>query len=291
MPERPVKALLIAEDLDTIALLEEALLEIEEIRYSRSWMQPCELVPVERIEEAIEALAAEHFDVILLDTSLSGGRFLNVFSRLRASASELPVVILTEPDDEPVVISLLRRGAQDYLIKSEIDCLPLARTLRAAIERQRVRNALESLAFTDELTGAFTAAGLHNLAERHCRLAHAAGLHVELLLVEIDGPDEIQDVLRTAGVLREMFDQTGLVARVAQGRFAVLSVSEEHAGFTASLPGLSFRAAAVPWPPGSEVSLDHLLEECERVLWENGRSTADSLQHVLPLDDRPRRYL
>jgi DNA-binding NarL/FixJ family response regulator len=291
MTERPVKALLIAEDLDTIALLEEALLEIEEIRYSRGWMQPCELVPADELGEALEALAAEHFDVILLDASLSGGRFLNAFSRLRASAPELPVVILAEPDDEPMVISLLRRGAQDYLIKSEIDCLPLARTLRAAIERQRVRNALESLAFTDELTGVFTTAGLHSLAERHRRLAHAAGLHVQLLLVEIDGPDEIQDVLRTAGILREMFDQTGLVARATQRRFAVLAVTEEPAGFTAALPGLPFRAAAVAWPPGSEVSLDHLLEECERALCENGRSTTDSMQHVLPLDDRPRRYL
>ena len=282
MTERPVKALLIAEDLDTIALLEEALLEIEEIRYSRSWMQPCELVPADELGEALERLAAERFDVVLLDASLPGGRFLNVFSRLRASAPELPVVILAEPDDEPMVISLLRRGAQDYMIKSEIDCLPLARTLRAAIERQRVRNAL---------TGVFTTGGLHSLAERHCRLAHAAGLHVQLLLVEIDGPDEIQDVLRAAGVLREMFDQTGLVARVTQRRFAVLAVTEEPAGFTAALPGLPFRAAAVAWPPGSEVSLAHLLEECEQALCENGRSTADSMQHVLPLDDRPRRYL
>jgi len=292
MSTRPLKALLITADLETIALLEEALAEIDEIRYTRSWMQPWELAPTDSVAEALETLQAEPFDVILLDAALPEG-FLPAFSRLRSCAPALPVIILAEPDDEPLAISLLRRGAQDYLIRSEIDCLPLARTLRAAVERQRLRNALESLALTDELTGTFSAGGFQALATRLRRLARVAGLRVQLLLVELDGDPDAQEILTAAGALQEMFDNTGLVARVGPARFAVLVAMEQPGAAAGSvrdrLAGMALRVTA--WALDAETPLEEALAWCARRLCENKRSRPDTPPHVLSLDDRPRRHI
>lgn len=288
----PLKALLVSADLETIALLEEALIEIEETRYMRSWIQPWELVPVDRLAAALDMLQEEEFDVVLLDAALPEG-FLPAFSRLRSCAPTLPVIILAEPEDESLAISLLRRGAQDYLIKSEVDCLPLARALRAAVERQRLRNALESLALTDELTGSFTEGGFQGLAGRLRRLAQAAGLRVQLLLVEFDGDPEPQELVLAAGILQELFDETGLVARVGPARFAVL-VAVERPGTPADRVRdrlAAVRPRVVAWTLDAETPLEEALEWCRRRLCENNRSRLSSLPHVLTLDDRPRRHV
>ena len=70
MREKPIKVLLVEDDLEDVALFEEALAEIEEHLYTRKWMQFCELIPVERASEALEVIQAEKIDVILLDTTL-----------------------------------------------------------------------------------------------------------------------------------------------------------------------------------------------------------------------------
>lgn len=288
----PLKALLVAADLETIALLEEALIEIEETRYTRSWMQPWELVTADCLDDALETLQREQFDVILLDAALPEG-FLPAFSRLRSSAPALPVIILAEPEDESLAISLLRRGAQDYLIKSEVDCLPLARTLRAAVERQRLRNALESLALTDELTGVFTESGFQTLAGRLRRLARAAGLRVQVLLVAFDGNPEPQELVLAAGNLQEMFDETGLVARVAPAHFAVLVAVEGPGAPAATVRArlASLNPRVVAWTLDPETPVQETLEWCRRRLCENKPSRPGSLPHVLTMDDRPRRHV
>lgn len=295
MADKPLKALLITGDLDTIALLEEAFAEIEEVRYGRGWIPRCELVPVDWLEEAMEALAAEPFDVILLDASLLDGRLLETFARLRGAARGLPVIVLAEPEEEAQALSLLRRGAQDYLLKPEIDCLPLARTLRAAVERQRLWNALESLALLDELTGLLTAAGLAQFAERHARLALAAGRAVQLLEVELERENEIGDLLRVAEVLTELFSETGLVARTAPARLVALAVSEQPIDpvrlAAERLTAVAFRAAAVAWPPDPGACLEEVLDACEQLLCENEPGRAGPLTHALALDDRSRRHL
>jgi len=295
MAERPLQALLVTDDLDAVALLEEAFAEIEEVRYSRSWIPKGELVAVDRLEEAVAALASESFDVILLDASLLDGRLLEAFTRLRHAARDVPVIILVEPGEEAQALSLLRRGAQDYLIKTEIDCLPLARTLRAAIERQRLWNALESLALIDELTGLLTAAGLAQFAERHARLAMAAGRSVELLVVELERENEVQDILRAAETLTELFSETGLIARTAPARLVAVAVTEEPVDLARlveeRLRRVPVRAAAVAWPPDSSACLEDLFDACEQRLCENKRGEAELPTHAPLPDDRSRRHL
>jgi len=63
-------------------------------------------------------------------------------SRTRSSASLVPIVVLSGLDDEDLAIQAIRSGAQDYLIKSQVDCPLLVRALCYAIERTQMSQKL-----------------------------------------------------------------------------------------------------------------------------------------------------
>jgi len=77
-------------------------------------------------------------------------------SATNAAARGAPIVVLADEQDENLANWLLREGAQDVLLKPELECVPLARSLRYAIERQRKFETLRASPFLDELTGVLT---------------------------------------------------------------------------------------------------------------------------------------
>jgi diguanylate cyclase (GGDEF)-like protein/PAS domain S-box-containing protein len=87
-------------------------------------------------------LAAHRVDVVLLDLALPDAHGLEALHRAKAAAGGAPLVILTGCDDDALAIQALQQGAQDYLVKGQIDKRRLARALRYAIERQATEDAL-----------------------------------------------------------------------------------------------------------------------------------------------------
>ncbi len=81
-------------------------------------------------------------DIILLDLGLPDAQGLEGVRRIRAAAPRVPLVVLTGLDDESVAAKALQEGAQDYLIKGQIDARGLLRALRYAIERKTMEDAL-----------------------------------------------------------------------------------------------------------------------------------------------------
>jgi diguanylate cyclase (GGDEF)-like protein/PAS domain S-box-containing protein len=104
------------------------------------------LSQVGTLREAEAHLAGEQFDLILLDLGLPDAQGLDAVRRARAAAPRVPLVVLTGFDDEALAIKSLKEGAQDYLIKGEIDAKSLLRALRYAIER----TAMEEAHFTEK---------------------------------------------------------------------------------------------------------------------------------------------
>jgi signal transduction histidine kinase len=98
---------------------------------------------VEQLEAAVARLAGGGIDVALVDLSLPDSGGMETFQAIHAAAPTVPIVVLTGLDDEKVVLEMLHQGAQDYLLKHEVEPKLLARSLRFAIERQRTA-ALES---------------------------------------------------------------------------------------------------------------------------------------------------
>jgi diguanylate cyclase (GGDEF)-like protein/PAS domain S-box-containing protein len=101
-----------------------------------------ELIMVTSINEASQYLATHTVDVIPLDLGLPDSQGLDAIRRIQSVAPSVPVVVLTGQDDESLATSALQEGAQDYLVKGQIEHRPLLRALRYAIERSRVDEAL-----------------------------------------------------------------------------------------------------------------------------------------------------
>ena len=71
---------------------------------------------------AAEKHLAEHaVDIILLDPGLPDAQGLGSIRRIHAAAPRLPLVVLTSLDDESLAEQALQEGAQDYLIKGQIE--------------------------------------------------------------------------------------------------------------------------------------------------------------------------
>ncbi len=101
---------------------------------------PFELIHVDRLALGIEHTKQERFAAVLLDLSLPDAKGLETVVRMQREASTLPIVVLTGLDDSSVALEAVRAGAQDYLIKGEIDGKLLVRALSYAIERKRLQD-------------------------------------------------------------------------------------------------------------------------------------------------------
>jgi diguanylate cyclase (GGDEF)-like protein/PAS domain S-box-containing protein len=135
MIRKLLKLLLLVEDNPGDArLLREMLIE--------AGAHKTELTQAENMSEAEKLLAERLFDIVLIDLGLPDAQGLEAVRRARAAAPRLPLVVLTGLDDESLAAQALQEGAQDYLIKGQIETRGLLRALRYAIERKAMEEAL-----------------------------------------------------------------------------------------------------------------------------------------------------
>jgi PAS domain S-box-containing protein len=127
--------LLVEDNPGDIRLLQEILREVTTTR--------CQITPVMTLAAAIITLSSNiNFDVVLLDISLPDSQGIDSLLKLRDRAANMPIIVLTGSDDETLAISAMQQGAQDYLIKGQVDRNLLLRSIRYAIERERTETAL-----------------------------------------------------------------------------------------------------------------------------------------------------
>lgn len=106
---------------------------------------PFSIVHVETLAEAVKCLCQRAFSVILLDLSLPDSLGMETIGGVHAVAPKVPIVVLTGVDDEQMGTHAVRRGAQDYLIKGQVDGRLIMRAILYAIERKRIEEELKSL--------------------------------------------------------------------------------------------------------------------------------------------------
>ncbi len=93
------------------------------------------------LDEALELLAREPVDVILLDLNLGRSRGIETFFRVHEFAPGIPVVVLTGLAEDEIAVQAIRSGAQDFIAKEQLDARILGRAIRYALERQHLRQA------------------------------------------------------------------------------------------------------------------------------------------------------
>ncbi|WP_228037882.1 hybrid sensor histidine kinase/response regulator [Nodosilinea sp. LEGE 06152] len=129
-----VRVLLIEDDLAEARFLQEVLKGAPRSRF--------QLRHAKRLAEAIAWLGQDDFDVALLDLTLPDSSGLDSLDVLLQQAPGLPVVVLTNTNDDTLAVAAVRHGAQDYLMKRSLQQEVLVRSLFYAIERQRAEDAL-----------------------------------------------------------------------------------------------------------------------------------------------------
>ena len=97
-------------------------------------------------ESGLKALAAEEFDVIALDQNMPGLDGLGTLARIHAIANHPPVIFVTGAQDSKLVVTALKEGAFDYVVKdAQGEFIPLLKaTFQGAVEAMRMRRAKEA---------------------------------------------------------------------------------------------------------------------------------------------------
>lgn len=126
----PIRVLLVESDRANLSLLKERLAATPARQYRT--------LHAAKLARALECLATEAIDAVLLDLNLPDSRGLATYTKLQARAPELPVVVLCDPEEEALAFSAIQQGAQDYLIKGQTSSYMLERAINLAIERKRL---------------------------------------------------------------------------------------------------------------------------------------------------------
>jgi signal transduction histidine kinase len=135
----PIQALLVEDNPADARLIREMLRDAGESASS------IRVSVVDRLASGLEHLREQGADLVLLDLSLPDSSGLATFDTLHAAAPSTPVVVLSGLADERVAVTAVHHGAQDYLVKGQVDGGAILRSMRYAIERQRLEDARAEL--------------------------------------------------------------------------------------------------------------------------------------------------
>ena len=130
-----IKILVIEDDPGDADLVHTMLRGIKGVRF--------DVQLATRLSAAIQRLKHEPFDLVLSDLDLPDSRGTDTFLKIHAEFSDVPIVLLTGLSDENLAVAAVRNGAQDYLVKGQIDSNLLVRSIRYSIERQKLLTRLD----------------------------------------------------------------------------------------------------------------------------------------------------
>ena len=134
MGDRPISVLLVEDNPGDARLIQEALKDAAEIDSAGPTFR---LTRAERLADGLARLTEGEVDVLLLDLSLPDSHGFETFTRAQARAPGVPIVVLSGLDDHVLAVRAVRQGAQDYLVKGQVDGQLLVRSLRYAVERKQ----------------------------------------------------------------------------------------------------------------------------------------------------------
>jgi diguanylate cyclase (GGDEF)-like protein len=191
-PARAVRVLIVEDNPGDAILVREMLRDADAAGF--------ELVHAMRLSEGIEQLLGQGADCVLLDLSLPDAEGLDALTQIQSVSLDVPVIVFSGRSDERIAVRAVQEGAQDYLIKGQVDGRLLARSINYAVERKRVEVELAHQALHDALTGLPNRGlFLDRLAQALTRLGrHSSALAV--LFCDLDRFKVVNDSLgHTAG--------------------------------------------------------------------------------------------
>lgn len=132
-----LRVLLVDDDEDDYIIARDLLQEVRGQRYALDW--------VRSYDSALEAIGRRQHDVYLLDYRLGERTGLELLREAIANGCKAPLILLTGQSDHEVDLEAMKAGAMDFLVKGQIDAALMERSIRYAVERNRVDRQQEEL--------------------------------------------------------------------------------------------------------------------------------------------------
>jgi PleD family two-component response regulator len=272
-----LRVLLIESDPEYALFLQDVLTEIEAGRHWNTWVH-VESLHAASGHEALALLGDLRVDLILLGLETVNSQAVDAFRRFQSAAPEVPIILLVPAEDEVPAARMIRDGAQDFLVKKQVDCAPLAHAMQNAIERQKLTVAAAAGSITDVLTGLPNRGGFLTFADRDRKIAERLKRRLMILVAE---PNHIAErssargrqsrdltLVEAADFLRSICGPTDLLGRIGDRRFALSifdteaeSVEEVWARTHSAAAGFRIRLGAAIFDCDHPASLDELLQQ------------------------------
>lgn len=243
-------------------------------------------LPVIHVEAAdtlaggLAQLESARFDAALLDLGLPDSQHLGTLAKVRQAAPDVPVVVLTGNDDLELPYEAVRQGAQDYLVKGQLDEILLARTIRYAIERAR---SLEALRDSEERFRRLyerVAAGVFEI-DAEGRITSANPALVDMLdcesEAEVRALDIAADVFRSPDDFRNWFDVLRRERRADQAKLELQSRTGRRLVVVAAMHAAHDRAGRLTGYQGLITDITELDRLSQRLSYEASHDSLTGL--------------
>ena len=193
---------------------------------------PGGLVQAASLEAALTLLGQQAFDIVLTDLCLPDSCGLDPVVRIRRINNQTPIVVLTSSDDRPLSDQVLQAGAQDVLLKTELDSHSLLRSVTHAQQRQRAQAHLHHGVLHDELTSLPRRTLLHQRIANAVARSRRSGNTFAVVYLDIDHFKRINDthghdvgdavLVAVSQRLESAVREYDTVARLGGDEFAIL---------------------------------------------------------------------
>jgi PAS domain S-box len=130
----PINVLLVEDNQGDAVIINEMFREIPQIEFNISHAK--------RLSEGLKTIDEDDFHIVLLDLQLPDSQGIETFNHVHQLAPEIPIIILTGLEDEDFALDIVGEGAQDYLVKGQVDQKLLARSIKYSIERKHIEGRL-----------------------------------------------------------------------------------------------------------------------------------------------------
>jgi diguanylate cyclase (GGDEF)-like protein len=289
MNDDTIKVLLIEDNPADVFLILELLTAQKERTFS--------IENSERLADGLTRISKDNVHVVLLDLLLPDSEGLQTFEKVKSSAPYVPVIIMTGTSDENIAIEAMKKGAQDYLVKGQVDSRLLTRSIYYAIERKKLEEQLRAVTITDDLTGLFNRRGFFTLSDQQRKLADRTKRKMYLLYLDLNHMKQINDkfghkegdqaLCDTANILKRTFRQSDIIARIGGDEFVVLLTEPVEADIENIVnnhlhdnlethnkqAGRSFQitisTGIVPYDPEYPCSIGNLLSRADDQMYED----------------------
>jgi diguanylate cyclase (GGDEF)-like protein len=230
-PGRPARVLLVEGDPRTAMMLGEML--------RAAWTRGLIVSHAEHLADATQELVNHGATCVLLSLP-DGPPAIDAVEQVSAASRDTPIIVLSDRADEDTGLAVVRAGAQDYLLKAELNATMLGRAVRYAVERKRAEATLARQALHDPLTALPNRAVFLDRARVALDRSRRTGSPVVILFLDVDGFKEINDSLGhgagdhlltvLADRFRELLRPMDTVARFGGDEFTFLfeGLKTEH---------------------------------------------------------------